>query len=152
MNLTKINIFPNRDHQRRSRKIEVKPPRLCRSPGKSASWIADPHPAFTHISPADLPVIGLLVTMEPFHVVNTPFVATVLPQSSIPYRICSAEEIEGLVHLAANGIGGRLLQYMDDPERNGHSIKPLMENQELGRNWLLDDAWNSIQWPGRLRQ
>ncbi|SDJ02375.1 hypothetical protein SAMN05444157_1333 [Frankineae bacterium MT45] len=115
--------------------------------GRTATWIADRHPDFAHI-PADRPVIGLVVTMEPFHVVNTPFVATALPNSSIPYRICSAEEVEGLVRLHADDVGGQLLQYMSDPERNGHSIKPLLEGRELGRNRLLDDAWDSIAWPG----
>jgi hypothetical protein len=114
--------------------------------GRTRTWIADRHPDFAHI-PADRPVIGLVVTMEPFNVVNTPFVATALPESTVPYRVCSAEEIEGLVRLHADNVGGQLLSYMNDPERNGHSIKPLLEHRELGRNRLLDDAWDSIRWP-----
>ncbi len=115
--------------------------------GKTAELISDRHPDITGI-PADRPILGLLGTMEPFSVVNTPFVATALSQSSIPYRVASAEEIEGLVRLNAEDIGAQLRTYLEDPERNGHSIKPLLENRELGRNRLLDEAWESIRWPG----
>jgi hypothetical protein len=37
---------------------------------------------------------------------------------------------------------------MTDPEREVHSVKTLVENRELGRNKLLDEAWDSIKWPG----
>jgi hypothetical protein len=116
---------------------------------KSAKRVIDGDPQFAAI-PADRPVIGLVVTMEPFHVVNTPFVATTLPECSIPYRVCSAEEIEGLVGLlvpdGAN-LGALLLEHMTDPDRDGHSIKVLIENKEMRRNRILDEAWASFEWP-----
>lgn len=113
---------------------------------RTAAWITDRHPAFVDI-PADRPIIGLVCTMEPFSMANAPFIADALPASGIPYRVCSAEEIEGLVRLHAEDIGSQLLEYMTDPERDGHSLKPLMEGRELGPNRLLDDAWNSSLWP-----
>ena len=42
---------------------------------KSAALVRDRHPAFTSV-PADRPMFGLVVTMEPFHTVNTPFTAS----------------------------------------------------------------------------
>jgi hypothetical protein len=113
----------------------------------TARLITERHPAFAHI-PADRPIIGLLVTMEPFHTVNTPFVSGALDGCTIPYRVASSEEIEALVRLGADDIGQRLLEHMTDPEREGHSVKTLVENRELGRNKLLDEAWDSIKWPG----
>jgi hypothetical protein len=114
--------------------------------GKSARLIAERHRAFEDI-PTDRPIIGLVATMEPFHVINTPFLAMSLPDSSIPYRICSAEELEGLVGLRDERVGRTLIDYLADPERNGHSIKPLIEDRPLARNRLLDEAWQSAGWP-----
>lgn len=52
------------------------------------------------------------------------------------------------MRLIADDIGQRLLQHMTDPEREGHSIKTLVENRELERNKVLDEAWESIKWLG----
>lgn len=105
----------------------------------TARLITDGHPAFAHI-PSDRPIIGLLVTMEPFHTVNTPFVSQTLDGCTIPYRVASSEEIEALARLGADDIGPRLLAHLTDPEREGHSIKTLVENRDLGKDKLLDDA------------
>lgn len=113
----------------------------------TARLITERHSDFAHI-PADRPIIGLLVTMEPFHTVNTPFVAKSLDGCTVPYRIASAEEIEALVRLHADDLGQRLLDHMNDPEREGHSIKTLVVNRELQRNTVLDAAWESIKWLG----
>jgi len=110
---------------------------------RTADWITDR--AFVDI-PADRPIIGLVCTMEPFSMANAPFVADALPASDIPYRVCSAEEIEGLVRLHDDDIGSLLLDYMTHPERDGSSIKPLMVGREFGPNRLLDDAWNHLLW------
>lgn len=112
---------------------------------KSAKLITERHEAFTHI-PVDRPIVGLLATMEPFHTVNTPFVSAALPTASIPWRVCSAEELEGLVRLGAQDTGQLLHDHMTDPERDGHSIKPLFEARPLGRSRILDAAWNSFSW------
>lgn len=111
----------------------------------TARLITERHADFAHI-PGDRPMIGLVVTMEPFHTVNTPFVSGALEACSIPYRVASAEEIEALARLGADDIGRKLLDHMRDPAREGHSIKTLVEGRELGRNLLLDEAWDSIKW------
>ena len=115
--------------------------------GNTARLITEQHPSFAAV-PADRPIIGLLVTMEPFHTVNAPFVSDALNPCDVPYRIASAEEIEALVRLGADDIGQRLRDLLTDPERDGHSVKTLAENRELGRNKILDDAWESIKWAG----
>ena len=113
----------------------------------TARLITERHPNFAHI-PADRPIVGLLVTMEAFHTVNTPFVSKALESCTIPYRVASAEEIEALVRLNVDDIGQRLLEHLNDPEREGHSIKTLVEVRELERNKVLDAAWESIKWLG----
>jgi hypothetical protein len=113
----------------------------------TARLITERHPDFAHI-PADRPMIGLVVTMEPFHTVNTPFVSGALEDCSIPYRVASAEEIEALARLGTDDVAQQLLDHIRDPERQGHSIKTLVENRELGRNKILDEAWDSIKWLG----
>lgn len=112
---------------------------------KTAQLIRDGHAAFDEV-PKDRPIIGLVVTMEPFSVANTPFLSSLLSTVSIPYRICSAQEIEGLVRLAEPTIGAQLHAYMIDPERTGHSIKPLMEGRPLRDNPILQSAWDSFVW------
>jgi len=71
-----------------------------------------------------------------------------LEACSIPYRVASAVEIEALARLGADDIGRQLLDHMRDPEREGHSTKTLVEGRKLGRNPLLDEAWDSINWFG----
>ena len=112
---------------------------------KTAGLINDRHPAFREI-PADRPIIGLLVTMESFHVVNMPFLASSLPAATIPYRICSAEEVEGLTRIESSSVGQELLDYLTTDEREGHSIKPLLEGRPLTSNRILDAAWARFQW------
>jgi hypothetical protein len=71
----------------------------------TARLITERHPACAHI-PADRPIIGLLVTMEPFHTVNTPFVSGALDGCTILYRVASSEEIEALVSVPTTSASG----------------------------------------------
>ena len=71
---------------------------------KSAALVRDRHPAFTTV-PADRPLFGLVVTMEPFHTANTPSTANYLPTCDIEYRICSALELEHLVTVSDVSLG-----------------------------------------------
>lgn len=70
---------------------------------KSAALVRDRHPAFTRV-PADRPLLGLVVTMEPFYTVNTPFT----PQAACDDGTC--RRIGGRAQQEAGGYsraGGR---------------------------------------------
>ncbi len=112
---------------------------------KSAKLILERHPGFTSV-PADRPLVGLIVTMEPFHTVNTPFTAGNLPAPDIPYRICSASELEHLVTVTDMSIGRLLMGYMTDAEKTGWSVRSALSRHVRSRNAILDTAWATLPW------
>ena len=59
---------------------------------ETAEYIRNRHPAVQHI-PDDRPMIGLVVTMEPFHIVNAPPYRDLLPCTTVPTRVCAAFEL-----------------------------------------------------------
>ena len=78
---------------------------------KASQKIEDNHSAFSEV-PSHLPRIGLIVTMEPFPVVNLPVVRTRLNVSpSMPTCVCSSEELELLVTMKDEPVDNFLLQF-----------------------------------------
>jgi hypothetical protein len=59
---------------------------------KTAHLILDRQQEFCEV-PHDRPIIGLVLTMEPFHVVNAPMYRALLPTCAVPYRICSVHDL-----------------------------------------------------------
>lgn len=96
--------------------------------------------------PTDRPMVGLLVTMEPFHTVNTPFISGALPESDIPYRVCSALELEEWVSLADASPAAMLLNHLTDPERTGWSIHSSLAGHELRNCLTLEQGWAAYPW------
>jgi hypothetical protein len=111
----------------------------------SASLIRNRQPGFDNV-PSDRSMVGLVVTMEPFHTVNTPFVAGYLPLCDIPFRVCSALELEQLVTVADVSFGRLLHDHMTDPEKTGWSARSALEGHACTRNMIIDDAWASYPW------
>jgi hypothetical protein len=112
---------------------------------KSVSLVRSREPGFEAI-PCNRPLIGLVVTMEPFHTVNTPFTSGYLPPCDVPYRVCSALELEQLVTVSDNSAGRLLLDHMTDPEKTGWSAGSALRGHRLGRNQVIDDAWATYPW------
>jgi hypothetical protein len=82
----------------------------------TAKLIEDGHPAVAHI-PNDRPLRGLVVTLEPFHLVPTFLYEDVLGDASLPITITSAHELEGVVAtLAERSDGGERLLRALTPE------------------------------------
>src|SRR6266436_5604891 len=77
----------------------------------TARLLADGHPALQHINPNGLPVVGVVVTLEPFHLVNTFVYEDLMGKTEIPLVVASAHEIEGFVAVTRDriDIGKRLL-------------------------------------------
>ncbi len=112
---------------------------------KSAERIADRDPDFSEI-PGDRPVIGLLVTMEPFHTVNSPLVSLLSADISIPWLVCSSEEVESLACVDDAAVGQLLLNHLTDPNSPGYSLKSMLVNEKLSQNSILKKAWESYPW------
>ncbi len=111
----------------------------------SASLVRGRQPGFEGI-PSDRPLVGLVVTMEPFHTVNTPFTRGYLPACDIPYRVCGALELEQLVTVSDISAGRLLLDHLTDPQKDGWSVQSALTGHEGGRNQIIDDAWATYPW------
>lgn len=111
----------------------------------SAALINGRHPSFSHI-PADRPVHGLVVTMEPFHTANAPFQKEVQPDPGIPVTVCSATELEHLVTVEDVSVAQLLLERQSDPLTSTYSLTSALVGKALGRNAILDAGWDSYPW------
>ena len=111
----------------------------------SASHIRSHQPGFED-PPDDRPLLGLIVTMEPFHTVNTPFTRDYLPACDIPFRVCSALELEQFVTVADISAGALLLDLMTDPDKDGWSVHGALTGHAGVPNKIIDDAWATYPW------
>jgi hypothetical protein len=115
----------------------------------SASLIRNRQPGFEDV-PSDRPLVGLVVTMEPFHTVNTPFTSDYLASCDIPFRVCSALELEQLVTVSDVSVGRLLLDHLRDPEKDGWSVQSALTGHTGTRNKIIDDAWATYPWKSEL--
>jgi hypothetical protein len=116
---------------------------------RTAQMIRDGHPAVASI-PSDRPLIGLVVTLEPFHLVNTDlFYGDVLRKPSIPTTIASSHELEGAVASlrGAPDVGRRLLDALGTKGPGGARISDACDGLADAPNPLLDEAWERFSQP-----
>lgn len=73
----------------------------------NADEIRTGNPAYSHI-PTDRPLVGLVVTAEPFYTANTPPVRQVLPDPGIPILTISLRELELLAAMSPSEVGAGL--------------------------------------------
>jgi len=108
--------------------------------------IAERHPQFASI-PEDRPRIGLVVTMESFYTINSPFQRDryQIPLS-FPTLVVSAREIEGLMAVTDISPGALLLEHLHDPTVDGWSLHSALVGHLRGRNAVLDQGWTSYPW------
>ncbi|AVH57494.1 MULTISPECIES: hypothetical protein [Streptomyces] len=111
----------------------------------TAALIASRHPSFTHI-PADRPVHGLVVTMEPFHTANAPFQREGQQDSDTCVTVCSASELEHLVTLQDTSASRLLLERQADDLQSTYALSTALTGKNLGRNPILDAGWDSYPW------
>jgi len=111
----------------------------------SAALVRSRHAGFEDVPP-DRRMLGLIVTMEPFHTVNTPFTAGYLPACDIPFRVCSALELEHIVTVSDASVGRLLLDHLTDPEKAGWSVLSAFTGHARTRNTVLDTAWATYPW------
>ncbi|MCW2943238.1 MAG: hypothetical protein JWN00_6223, partial [Actinomycetia bacterium] len=112
---------------------------------KTAQLITSRHPAFEHI-PADRPIAGLIVTLEPFHLANATFYRERMPATRTPICVVDASEIEDLVTVTDISVSRFLQDWMDDPERSTWALHTTLQGHENQRNPILDAAWNTYPW------
>ena len=108
----------------------------------TARLIAERDPALAAV-PADRPVLGLAVTLEPFHIANA---FSLLPTGHTPVTVADAAEIEVLVTITDTPPGQLLLERAADSIRFTWSLDTDLDAHEHSLNPILDDAWSSLLW------
>ncbi|MEU5022671.1 hypothetical protein AB0G60_35485 [Streptomyces angustmyceticus] len=119
----------------------------------TAALIAGGQKEFAEV-PADRPVQGLIVTMEPFHIVNAPMQRPQLPATTVPITVCSISELENMVTITDAPVGRLLLERAADPQRSTYALREALSGHTHARNAVLDAGWDSYPWrdaaPGQV--
>ncbi|MEU2346757.1 hypothetical protein ABZ745_33915 [Streptomyces sp. NPDC013082] len=93
--------------------------------------------------PTDRPVHGLIVTMEPFHIVNAPMQRPLLPAITVPVTVCSVGELEDMVTVIDAPVGRLLLERDADARRSTYALREALSGHDHARNPVLDARWSS---------
>ena len=115
--------------------------------------IEEQHPAFAHI-PRDRPRVGLLVTLEDFHVLNSAFHRPLLYRGSpdVHIGVASAGEIEHWVTLRDVAPGRLVLDARTGREERpwpigaGVALREQLNGKGHRRNPIIDKAWSAGPW------
>lgn len=94
-------------------------------------------PELTHI-PADRPVVGIVVTLDDFHVSNSPLHRSMYsPATRLPSMAVCADELEGIV-----GLGAATAAFLDAQTRTAPgllgNLRSALSTQTIPRNPVLD--------------
>lgn len=114
----------------------------------TARLLREGHSALAHINPKGLPLVGVVVTLEPFLLVNT-FVHGLLDEADLPTVVASAHELEGFlgaVHDRAD-VGQRFVAAVSQPPPQPPSLDGAILDIEARPNPLLDAAWDRFNKP-----
>ncbi|WP_415940081.1 nuclease-related domain-containing protein [Streptomyces sp. 039-1] len=111
----------------------------------TAALIAGRQKEFAEV-PTDRPVHGLIVTMEPFHIVNAPVQRPQLPATAVPVTACSISELENLVTITDAPVGRLLLERAADAQRSTYNLREALTGHAHDRNPVLDAGWDSYPW------
>ncbi len=108
--------------------------------------IAKKHPQFVHI-PAELPRIGLIVTMEPFNVANAEAILDFQEvKPNMPANVCASFDLELMVTLQDQDVGEFLIELLTDVSRPGYQISTGLKGHSLRRNAVLFEALAVYEW------
>jgi hypothetical protein len=110
---------------------------------RTAAIIRERRDEFTAI-PNDRPIIGLAVTLEPFHMAQGYPVRQDLPTTSTPTLICSADELELLVIADNPSTTDIILKAVRDPAFEGWALKTITGQRNPLRNPILDASWKTF--------
>lgn len=114
---------------------------------RTAALLTEGHPAVSHI-PSDRPVRGLVVTLEPFHMVDTFLYDGVLPASGTPTSTANAHDVETVCAALADrpDAGRLLLEALTAKPPAPPALRAALEGLPRARNPHLDRWWQ--QWSG----
>ena len=112
----------------------------------SHQLIVGGEPALSHI-PANLPRIGLIVTMEPFPFANAqPIRRRYGATQAIPTSVCSSYQLEWIVRLTDRDVDRYILEFLNDPAKAGWEITSDLVGIEMGPNPVITQGWDHYEW------
>ena len=106
------------------------------------------NPQFSAI-PIDRPILGVIVTAEPFYLANTPWVRDLTEEPPVPTVVASLRDLEFLVTLPSEVLQSRLLGIARGTVP-GWELRTVLEGADLDKNTILKDAWESYPWPAAI--
>ena len=115
----------------------------------SAELIRSGHPVVDDI-PNDRPILGLVVTLEPFHFVDALFYSEIFSGRNLPVGMACSHVVEGVVTALAGRIdlGERLRRAFVWEDDAGAAGVPRLwraaEGLDRGHNPILSSAWKRI--------
>jgi hypothetical protein len=119
---------------------------LARAPGKALGQIdrtfeliRSGHPMLASV-PKDRPVIGLIVTLEPYYQCNSELVWQ--RPAGTPVMLAASRELEHLVSLS-EPVDEVLLEVTSDPVRSKFNLGNAIAGRPGGRNPILEEAWKT---------
>lgn len=102
---------------------------------------SEARPEFDHI-PRDRQMVGMVVTAEQFHQINTPEFRTGLPSTTVPVTVTSIHELEDAVTITGTSLADVLRA---SAAANGAALRPLFPGHKfLDHNAVLEQAWSAI--------
>lgn len=104
-------------------------------------------PAFSLI-PKDRPVHALVVTLEPYHISNSPFIRERLPETQVRTTVASIRELEFLCALGQHESVAPLIheRLRRDAGLATWSLGAVLEGRELPKNPILVEAERHFPW------
>ncbi|MFH8692920.1 hypothetical protein ACH4EC_39560 [Streptomyces anulatus] len=92
--------------------------------------------------PADRRMIGMVVTAEPFHQINTPAQRQHLPETTIPVMVTAIAELEQAVTITGASLADLLCAAVDADAVDLRQMFPRYEFLE--NNAVLEQGWSAI--------
>lgn len=129
--------------------IEKKVGHAIEQINKSAALLAA-DPMLAHINPTGLPVRGMVVTLEPFQLINTRLYEDVLTPAKVPTVVVSAHELEGFIAAVLREPEPDVYltaAYNSTDELTPRSLSAAVNGLEHPPNPILDEAWDRFMKP-----
>ncbi len=109
-----------------------------------AGYLRDGHGAYAHIKPAGRPILGLVITLEPFYLING---SDLLPARTTPVYVASAEELERLVTVTGTTASQLILRHHTEHAGRGH-VRRSFAGHTFEPNPIVESAWHRYPWSG----
>lgn len=121
--------------------LERTPGRAIEQIDRTAALIKNRHRALVAV-PLDRPIVGLIVTLEPYFQCNSELVWA-RPASETRIVLAASRELETLVTIADTPVDEFLVDLVTDEELSRWNLGTAIARHQLGRNPILEEAWDS---------